>query len=895
MFVATVLLAVGPPLLGDGVLAGTDVVRRYQPWSALDGQVETLLPVGDTVDGQLSSLISNRERLARGDVPLWDSSVGGGYETLAVPTQSALHPIGWVYLLAPLPIGIAWAGALTAFVAGGFTTLFLRRLRVGLPSAIAGGLIYAFNGFQVVWLHWPHPIVGASVPVAFWAVERCRQERTAASVIPVALALFCLIVAGFPAVVVHALYALVVYVVVTVLADVLDERKGGGAALRSTLLRSTNGLVLAAAGAALGVGLAMAQIIPFLGLLDRIDLSYRAASHLSGLPGKTIATAAFPFAFGSPNEGRYFGPANPMEALAFVGVLSLPLVLLALGRSRGSLRPGARSAFIALTLLTTAVIFGPLVIVADVLPGWQGSFVGRLRGVWAFGVACSAAIGLDAITSSIPAVSQRRKASALAVSAAILLVGASLLWRTASLEADDVGTQRSIALGLAVFAAGAVLVMGPWVRLRTFGMIALIALQILSFAWEFWPRVGNDDFYPETAAHHYLKAQQDDQRTVFDEYHFYPGTHQAYGIRSLTGHTFIGDEWKDYFVAIQPDAFRFSPTFPVLTMRSEQRIFDPLLDRASVRFAAFGIDAAVVGNRPDVSKEVEFAPTNGGVEASVPFAGIRGLIVRPSSPVEGVGVIEVTVVSEAGELLSLRRFRGGVLPEAFELPIAEFDGDVVLRITAPGGLPESPLRVTVRPIEALDDGLTLVFAQDAAIYERDGAMPFVRFADDTQVVDDRPWSEQLAALPPTTALVESPEYGGLAGSGVVTAVDDEDSDRLVVDVEVAATSLLVVTAGLTDVWRAEIDGKATDLVPVDHAMTGVVVPPGAERIRLWYEPPNARLGIATSSATLLILVSIGIGSVIARRRQRWAERLPPGDRSHRAKPPATSLEAEERT
>ncbi len=875
-FVVVAVVAVGPPLVGGGVLAGTDVVRRYQPWSALDGEVETRLPVGDTVDSRLSSIIANRERLSGGDLPLWDPTIAGGNERIAVPNGSALHPVTWIYYLAPLPIGLAWAALATICMAGGGTYLFLRRVGVGEVGSTAGALIYAFNGFQVVWLHWQHPIVGATVPYLFWALESLRQERSRRAWVRLAVVTFLLVAAGFPAVVVHAVYGLVVFGLVTAAADVAAARSGE----RAGAARSTSApLVAGAVAAGFGALMAAVQLVPFLAQMQRVDLGYRAASHLSNLPFKTLATAAFPFAFGSPNAGRYFGPDNPMEALAFVGILSLPLAAFGVARPRADLRPGTRSALVLLVLSTSLLLFGPLVEVTAWMPGWSGSFVGRLRGFWAFSVACLAALGVDTLVGGAEVPKWRRASIALGAMFA-LGAGAMVLWSTASAEPDDVGTHRSLVLGLAVLAAGAAVIVMPRPRLRAVGIPILLAVQILAFTWQFWPRVGDDDFYPSTEAHEFLRQHQGLSRTVFDELHFYPGTTRAYGLRSLTGHSFIGRRWRDYLLAIQADAFRMSPTFPILRVHDGTTVFNPLLDRASVRFAAMGMDAPVIGTRRDESVEVELVEVSGSLEAAVPFSGIRGLVVTPSGSVSASGELVVTVVGADGAPLSRRVFKGGSIEGAFELPVAEAPGSRVLRFEGTGVLGGSATSVDLRPIDPADDGLSLVFARDAAIYERSGSLPFVRFATATVAVQEDAWSTQIAALPTSTVVVDA-EHAGMTGSGQVRSVDASDPDRILVDVEVEGDAMLVVAAGLVDVWRVSVGGEPAELVTVDHALTGVVVPAGATQVELWYRPPRARMGIGLSLGAALVLVAVGITPRRGRRTETGDQTLRRGPEGQR--------------
>jgi hypothetical protein len=63
-------------------------------------------------------------------------------------------------------------------------------------------------------------------------------------------------------------------------------------------------------------------------------------------------------------------------------------------------------------------------------------------------------------------------------------------------------------------------------------------------------------------------------------------------------------------------------------------------------------------------------------------------------------------------------------------------------------------------------------------------------------------------------------------------------------------------------WKATIDGKPTEVFPVNILSRGVVVPRGAYTVRMWYEPPGLRWGAITSAATALLMI---IGMMVLRR------------------------------
>jgi hypothetical protein len=69
------------------------------------------------------------------------------------------------------------------------------------------------------------------------------------------------------------------------------------------------------------------------------------------------------------------------------------------------------------------------------------------------------------------------------------------------------------------------------------------------------------------------------------------------------------------------------------------------------------------------------------------------------------------------------------------------------------------------------------------------------------------------------------------------------------------TALLVLQTYTSD-WKAQIDGHATDTYPGDLAFTAVVVPAGAHRVSLRYEPASIWVGGALSLGGLLGIVAM---------------------------------------
>lgn len=111
--------------------------------------------------------------LARGELPLWTSTIYGGFPLFADGEGGMLYPLNaaLTWLLPPLSARL-WQLMLRFWLAGAFTFWFARVLGLGRLPGLVAGLVFAFGSFTVGQLH--HTNVGNS---AIWlpAVLACAE------------------------------------------------------------------------------------------------------------------------------------------------------------------------------------------------------------------------------------------------------------------------------------------------------------------------------------------------------------------------------------------------------------------------------------------------------------------------------------------------------------------------------------------------------------------------------------------------------------------------------------------------------------------------------------------------------------------------------------------------
>jgi hypothetical protein len=134
--------------------------------------------------------------------------------------------------------------------------------------------------------------------------------------------------------------------------------------------------------------------------------------------------------------------------------------------------------------------------------------------------------------------------------------------------------------------------------------------------------------------------------------------------------------------------------------------------------------------------------------------------------------------------------------------------------------------------------------------------------DDDKVLERLGESEfdprRVAILPhkPDLALPSSTVEGE---SSVV--ILERQPERLVLEVEMAADGLLVLSEVYYPGWRAYADGEEVPVYRADHALRAVPLGAGHHRVEMVFDPPWPKVGLAVSAATLflaLVLASVAI-------------------------------------
>lgn len=374
-------------LLGPRVLLPVDVLTTVAPWSSLPDGVATVPRNGLIADAILQNVAWKtmaRDAFARGALPLWNSYEYAGLPLLAGGQSGALYPPGILFFIIPVERAYGPFLALHVYLAGVGTYALGRVLGARPGAAIVGALAFAFGGFLIASFTWPMVVSGAAwLPVLLVAVELIARSGEShrrpaigfliASVGACALALHVL--AGHLEMSLYTGFSLGFYA----LGRVFGVARRAGPRTTTIVLGQLALMALA------GLLIAAIQIIPFAELIGQ---NVRAGQVDFGtirsyaLPLTQIATFFWPDFYGNPSHHEYWSlgrrawqtvginnlgmptdppgtiwwghPKNYVEAAAYLGLMTIPLALLADWRRWNS----AAGTLCALALVSLALAFG---------------------------------------------------------------------------------------------------------------------------------------------------------------------------------------------------------------------------------------------------------------------------------------------------------------------------------------------------------------------------------------------------------------------------------------------------------------------------------------------------------------------------------------------------------
>lgn len=838
------------------------------------------LIVGDPVD----QLIEALPAYLHGH-PLWEPATMLGYPYAANPLAAAWYPLAWLRYIP----GSFDAYEIAAYVIAATGAFGLARALTGSTTGAAiAGLTYSLGGFMIS--HAGHVSViepAAWAPFVFWSFTLLRERVSTPRVAFAAIAIAAMTLAGQPQPLVYTLYAAVAYVIVLAF--------GARAERRSFIAASAGALFL-------GAGLAAIELVPGIQLAFasvRAGISYPEHVGFSVPLSQVPLRLLFPYLFGYTHLWPYTQSAINVGSFAemsnYAGVVTLSLAVIGVASSR---RMWFWTALFVIAALLSASYDTGLGHLTLRLPGlaWFRA-PGRHALEMTLAAAVLAAAGVAAIERN--AVSARRLAVCLgglgAVMFGVLFVFA--LWGTPIASAvrefppSVLDPVRNPALWipalLFLIGATAITAFSRWTgRPTRTVLVGVVALDLLSFAsFAYW----NEGAFPisRVAPTQEAIALRDAIAPLDQRILSFPGAEAAAGIPpnlnvlwnvpNARGYTTLGLERTAQFL-------------PLDTVAQERTLLQPgdhRLDAAGVRYLVFPADGTA--ERPasspfDAGADLGLeaggsAPAMITVDLPRPVRATHVVLVsslfQGDSVREGTPVAEILCTDPAGET-ARATLNGGSGPSRFDdLPLGR--SMLVRRIQIRRiGSPQSGGALSIRWLSFVDDAARVAHPLTAIdyvlddprwrqvsnlgpdqIFENKHALPRAWTVHDVRVMTSGGVLRAVESSgfdPARTAIVEEGrlDVEPTHGSDEVR-VEQLMPVRMVLHVSCASACLLVTGDAWYPGWRAAIDGRATDVFPVDYALRGAAVPAGTHEVEFRYRPLTTYAGAAVTIVAVSVL------------------------------------------
>lgn len=150
-----------------------------------------------------------------------------------------------------------------------------------------------------------------------------------------------------------------------------------------------------------------------------------------------------------------------------------------------------------------------------------------------------------------------------------------------------------------------------------------------------------------------------------------------------------------------------------------------------------------------------------------------------------------------------------------------------------------------------------------ALFKRSGALPHAHAVQNLRVIPDK--EERLAylvsdAFDPSKEVVVGERVEGFPNDdGEPADATDNDAsysrpspERIEIDLVCESPAFLVIAESNFPGWHAEVNGKEVPIIDANHAVMGVPVPQGANRVVLTYRPQSFFTGVGLSLLGILI-------------------------------------------
>ncbi len=320
------------------------------------------------------------------EFPLWNPYNFSGTPHIAAIQSGTFYPFNILFFI--LPFVLAWSIfiILQPILAGFFTYLFLRKLKLHVSSCLFGGIAFAFSSFLVVWMQYGNMVHALIwLPLILWLILHLFEKPSLLKSVILSMLLSFCVFAG------HFQISLYVYVFSFIFALFVLIAFYKGFFFRRFL---TIGSIYA-----FSLFLSAMQTLPSIEIFLASSRSEYVLEILVGflIPQYHSISVLFPDFFGSPVTRNYWPTGTYIERAIYFGIIPFFFALYAVVRNRNRYVWFFMIAMLAVFLITFDTIITKFMYSLYIPPIIGTSVPTRLIFVFAFSGSVLAAFGFNRI------------------------------------------------------------------------------------------------------------------------------------------------------------------------------------------------------------------------------------------------------------------------------------------------------------------------------------------------------------------------------------------------------------------------------------------------------------------------------------------------------------------
>lgn len=438
----------------------------FSPWSSYE---QYAVPVKNNA---LSDVVTQIypwkhftiEELKKGRIPWWNPYSFSGNPHAADLQTAVFSPFNLLFFI--LPFIDAWSilVLLQPLLAGLFTYLLLRKLKISKEAGLLGSIVFMFCGFIVVWM--PYATLSMAIvflPLALYAIESYfdRQKFFPLIILPISIAF-----SFFSGHIQTSLY-FTLYVLSYIFFKFL-------------ITKNKKITIIILISFILGLVVSLIQILPALEIY-RNSVRSELFSNQGAIPLQNLVTIFAPDFYGNPvTRNDWIG--NYAEWAGFIGIIPLLLAFISLFEKK---EKGKVSFFfiagITAVLLAIGTPFQSLLVYLK-LPVFSTSIPSRIIVLFSFSFAILAAYGLDNLKNSSDKQKVKKMMYVCLSFIGLVLFIWFLLFVFKALPDDKamIAARNLIIPTLFLFIASSLIILRSKIKAENFGILILYSLIFIT-------------------------------------------------------------------------------------------------------------------------------------------------------------------------------------------------------------------------------------------------------------------------------------------------------------------------------------------------------------------------------------------------------------------------------